>query len=316
MTKQERALYERMRDVPVQKALAASKAGMDAMSERQFREENAIRAASTSRTAPVYSALRDAIASRPEFAGVMNALKLARSKPDGRPLEPIKAPPSPKVPRLRLGSMHLVDTPPFQAQTWQACSFSGGNESVSDDVPNLSADGSSGNMSFTIEGGGLGQDNASSVSCWSAVGQAYTFPAELLDVETGGALLRFSANPSFTWSGKWSSNWWRLASGNIWIGQVVNRFDQNWVFLDNPVVTQTSLISWNDYNFADQTTQSAESSAFGLTSWVFVQPNFNYFAWVWMGASAFGDTLEWTPGFSSSEAKMNATCSQIILDTF
>jgi hypothetical protein len=218
------------------------------------------------------------------------------------------------VPRLKMGSVHLVDTPPFQAETWQGVSITGGNQSPSDDVQDLSADGTTGNLSFSIWGGGFNADNASSVSCWAAAGQAYTMPPGLGKEETSGALLRFSANPSFNWNASWASGLWRLASGDIWIGQVVNRFDANWSFLDNPVVTQINLESWNDYNFSDMQNQSGETSAFGLTSWVFVQPGFNYFAWVWIGADAFGDWVD--SGWSFSGAVMNANCSQIILDTF
>jgi hypothetical protein len=314
MTEKEIALYKQIRNVPAEKSHAAAKAAMHALSEKRFKAEIAARAENMARLEPVHSAMREALGANPAFEGVRKAIAGARVRPRRTKLLPLKVPPTPKVPRLRIGSVHLVDTPPFQAQTWQGCSFSGGNESVSDDVGGLGADGSTGNMSFEICGGGFSADNASSVSCWAAVGQAYTMPPGLGKEETSGASLRFSANPSFNWSAVWGSDWWRLASGNIWIGQVVNRFDSDWNFIDNPVDTQINLVSWNDYNFADTQNPSGENSAYGLTSWVFVQPNFNYFAWVWIGASAFGDTVD--SGWSISFAQMNANCSQIILDTF
>ena len=312
MTEREIALYKQIRNVPAERSLAAAKAAMYARSERRFKTEVAARAESMARVEPVHNAMREALQANPAFAGVHKAA--ARVRPRRSQLPPLKLPPAPKAPRLKIGSVHMVDTPPFQAQTWQACSFTGGNPSVSDDISELSADGNTGNMSFQIFGAGINADNASSVSCWAAVGQAYTMPPGLGKEETGGASLRFSANPSFNWSAGWGSVLWRLASGNVWIGQVINRFDADWSFIDDPVWTQNSLISWNDYNLGDFVSRDGETSAFGLTSWLFVQPNFNYFAWVWIGASVYGDQVD--PGNSYSDATMSANCSQLILDTF
>jgi hypothetical protein len=313
MTEQEAALYKRIRDVPVNKAFEAATKAMHARSEARFRAYNAALKKSTEQVEPTHSAIREIFANNPAFASVAKALQARRAKPYIDQLPPLKVPPTPKVARLKLGSVHLVDVPPFQSQTWSACQFSGGNESVSDDVTSLGADGN-GNMSFNISGGGQSFDNASSVSCWAAVGGAYTMPPGLGKEETNGAWLRFSANPSFNWTAAWGSWWYRLASGNIWIGQVVNRFDANWVYIDDPVWTQINLVSWNDYNLADNSSQTGENAGFGLTSWLFVEPQVNYFAWVWIGASAFGDWVD--SGSSGSNATMNANCSQLILDSF
>jgi hypothetical protein len=314
MTEQEISLYRQIRNVPPEKSLAAGKSAMNALLHQRFKAEVAAQAESTARVEPVHKAMREALQANPAFAGVQKALAQARQRRSPMQLPPLHLPPAPKIPRLKMGSVHLVDTPPFQAQTWQECSFTGGIETESDDVVVLTADGKNGNMSFNIAGGGVANDNASTVSCSAAVGQAYIMPPGLGKEETSGAFCRFSANPSFNWNANWGSDLWRLASGHIWIGQLVNRFDADWTFLDNPISTQITLFRWHDHSFADAPNHSGENSAYGLSSWIFVQPNFNYIAWVWIGASAFGDAVD--AGWSSSGAVMSANCSQLILDTF
>jgi hypothetical protein len=168
-------------------------------------------------------------------------------------------------------------------------------------------------MSFDIRGGGVNSDNNSSVSCWCAIGQTYVMPPEVAKVETGGASMRFTASPSFYWTADWASNWWRLSSGDIWVGQVVNRFDQNWNFIDTPVSYQTSLVSWYDHNFGDNPSQVGATTAYNLSTTAFVQPNFFYNCWVWIGADCFGDWVD--SGFSYADATMQANVSSLIFDS-
>jgi len=313
MTDQEQDLLKRIRNVPNAKALAAAKEAMSNTAKQRFDDENAARTASIASVEPVHNAMRDVIASSADFRAVRDAVaaapRLKARSVLGKPFVPI----APKAPRLKLGSFHLVDTPPFQAQTGNNIQVFGGPADSGMQSP-LVADGTSGDMSFNIQGGGLLDQNNSSVSCWCAIGQSYVVPEEAGKPETGGSTLRFSASPSFNWSAFWGSTLWRLASGNIWIGQVVNRFDQSGAFIDNPVDYQISLRSWNDQNFQDTQNPSDSSSSYGLSTSIFVQPAFSYFAWVWIGATAYGDGID--SGNSLSQAQMSANVNALTFDTF
>lgn len=312
MTQEEHEFYRRIRNVDISKSTAAAKSVMSKKAAQQFWQDNDSRSANVARLDPLHNAYRSVIERSADMANVRHAASQARRKP--RRLSPAKlfVPVAPKTARLKLGSVHLVDVPPFQALTWQDIAvYNGTTES---NPPQPSADGQTGDMSFSIDGGGWDIDNNSSVSCWCAIGQTYVMPPGVEKPETGGAFLRFSASPSFNWSALWGSGTWRLASGNIWIGQVVNRFDQNWTWIDTPVSYQQSLFSWNDYNFADSGEQSNSNTSFGLSTSVFVQPNFFYNCWVWIGATAYGDWVD--TGWSYSTASMNANVSTLTLDTF
>jgi isocitrate lyase len=139
-------------------------------------------------------------------------------------------------------------------------------------------------------------------------------PPEVAKSETGGAMLRFSASPSFNWQAIWQSQLWRLATGELWIGQVVNRFDASWAFLDTPVSYKTNLLSWSDASFSSFPEESGMSTGFGLSTWAFVQPTFFYNCWVWIGGTVYGDAIDF--GTSGSDAVMNANVSSLVLDTF
>ena len=312
MTEQELRMYEQIRNVPRDKSLAAARAAMVHASEHRFKAENAARAESIARLNPVHDAMRAAMAKSADFRSVQDAALAARRRPQRTELARPFVPAAPRHPRLKLGSFHLVDTAPFHALTWQSVNVFGG-PSYSN-LPQPAADGQTGDMSFNIAGGGYNFDNESVMSCWSAIGQTYVMPEGLQKTETGGAFLHFSASPSFNWAVSWGSWLWRLASGNIWIGQVVNRFDQSWALLDTPVSYQTSLQNWYDHNFNDAEFPTGNTTAFGLSAPAFVQPGFFYTCWVWIGASVYGDEID--SGSSFSTATMNANVSTLVFDTF
>jgi hypothetical protein len=312
MNEQEKKLYQQIRDVPGDKSLAAAKEVMWKSSSARFKAENEARTLSMACAEPIHQQLRTGFEKNfgiIDFQAARERQKEVIAKQE-RPK--LFIPQAPRGPRLKIGSVHLVDTAPFQSLTWQEVSTFGGSPSAPE--PPM-ADGTTGNMSFDIAGGGGGAiSNNSSVSCWCAIGQAYVFPPGLEKVETGGAMMRFSASPSFNWQAMWMSEFWRLASGNIWVGQLVHRFDSNWVFIDTPVSTQQVLESWNDYNQGDFTVQQGSSTSFGLTCNVFISPGFIYDCWVWVGATAYGDQVD--AGWSGSSAFMTANVSSLIFDVF
>jgi hypothetical protein len=286
---------------------------MTAASEARFKEREAARLASIARVDPMHEAMRKVYMENPAFSEVKTAAanaKAAAAKQVRSQLPKLSAPPRPPASRLRLASVHLVDTAPFQALTYLNDAVYGGTP---DDVGTLTVNGDTGDMCFQIAGGGESFNNASSVSCWCAIGQTYVMPPELAKAETGGTSMRFTASPSFYWSANWASNWWRLSSGDIWIGQVVNRFDQNWSFIDSLVSYQTSLISWNDYNAADVQNKSDSATAYNLSTTAFVQPNYFYNCWVWVGADVYGDNID--SGWSFANAQMQANVSSLIFDS-
>jgi hypothetical protein len=313
MTDQEQDLLKRIRNVSNAKALAAAKEAMSNAAKQRFDVENAARAASIASVEPVHNAMRDMIAKNDDFRAVREALAAA-SRPKARsvlakPFVPVAA----KAPRLKIGSVHLVDTAPFEAMTWNAVQVFSGPADTGLRAP-PAADGTSGAMGFNIAGGGAAILTNSSVSCWCAIGQSYIVPEEAGKPETGGSTLRFSASPSLNWSADWGSSSWRLASGNIWIGQVVNQYDQNWVLIDTPVSYQQSLKSWNDYNLCDNPTTDGSYASYGLSTSVFIQPGFNYDGWVWIGATAYGDGVD--SGDSYSRVQMDANVNALIFDSF
>jgi hypothetical protein len=318
MTDKEIGVYKQIRAVDGAKFLAASKLAMSNTAKQKFDVENAARTAAIARVKPVHQAMRDVIGQSHDFLKVREALATARKPQTRAVLGKPYIPPAPKVRRLKLGSVHLVDVPPFQALTWHAEQVYNG---APGSIQQLTADATTGDMTFDIWGGFSPTQQSSSnssASCWCAVGQAYTMPADLRKDETGGASLRFTATPSFNWNAGWVSGWWRLASGDIWIGQVVNRYvvnsDGSLSYVDDPVNYQISLRSWSDQNLADDGNPSGSNTAYGLTTSAFVEPGHVYGAWVWIGATVYGDNVD--SGNSQSHAAMTANVSQLVLDTF
>jgi hypothetical protein len=210
---------------------------------------------------------------------------------------PIVSPiPAPKSPHLRLGSLHLVDTAPFQALTWSSIQ---GYATASP-----SADGNSGNMTINnFAGSDSNNLGSGSVSTWAAIGQAYTPPED--------SWLIFTATPSFSWTALWMSTWWQEAAGDIWIGRVVNQFDSEGNYVATPISTQNSLESFNDYNLADTGNKNGSSSGFSLSTSLFVGGGDIYECWVWIGGDATGDMDN-----SYAWVVCNANVSSLVLDVY
>lgn len=284
---------------------------MHAEADRRFKAENDALRARKARVEPVHAAMRAALGANKEFAAVQAALAATSRRLERPAIKRPFVPPGPKAPRLKLGSAHLVDTPPFQELTWDGYEvFSG---PVDQPWPTV-ADGATGDMSFICRGGGTDVENDSTDSQLAAIGQTYVTPPEVAKEGHESALFRFSASPSFNWEAYWSSSLWRLASGNIWIGQVVNRFDSDWTLVDTPVSYQINLESWTDESFINSDNRSGSSSSFGLSTSLSVFPNFFYNCWVWIGGSAHGDSSDFANSYSS--ASMSANVSSLVFDTF
>jgi hypothetical protein len=311
MNKRETELYRQIRNVPGERSLEAARAVMHAEADRRFKAENDALRARRARLEPVHTAMRAVLATNKEFAAVQAALVAAPRRLERPAIKRPFAPPGPKAPRLKLGSAHLVDTPPFQELTWDGYEvFSG---SVDNPWP-ARADGATGDMSFTCHGGGTDVLNDSTDSKWAAIGQTYVTPPEVAKEGHESALFRFSASPSFNWEADWSSFLWRQASGNLWIGQVVNRFDSDWTLVDTPVSNQISLESWTDESISNSDNRSGSSSSFGLSTSITVFPNFFYNCWVWIGGSAHGDSSD--AASSYSVGSVSANVSSLVFDTF
>jgi hypothetical protein len=318
MNEKEREIYRQLRNVSAEKAITASKASLSHSAMQRFKRENTAREAALANGSAASNAMRTLMASRAEFEGLrkMQAAR-RRHQPSRSPLAPPYLPPAPRAPSLKLGSMHLVDTLPLYGMTWQASQVYGGVPAVEWPV---SADGTTGNMSFNIAGGNGqdGTDNNSTASCWCAIGQAYTFtPSGLLDALLGGnGILEFSATPSFNWAADYWSVWYQLASGTIWIGQTVFQYDTNWTYVATPVSYEQTLYTWSDHNLDDfQQTPSGNNTGYPLSTYLFVQPEYIYTAWVVIGATVYGNEIGQF-GESTSIASMNANVSSLIFDSY
>jgi hypothetical protein len=313
MNDKDRRLLQLFKKTPHENILANCKAAMTKASDARFKKRVRAIEDHRRRVDPLRTAMREAMTQMPQFAKALEAMKALKPASLHKTTTAAPRTSAPKEAQLRRGSVHLVDFPPFQALSWQQETGSG--PPYTDPPP--TADGSTGNMSFLVQAGG----NANNVvSCWAAIGQSDFVPTSdpeldfFLELGFPG-VLRFTASPSFSWDAAWGSDWWRQAAGNLWIGQVVNRFDLNGSLIDTPVSYQTNLFSWNDSSWADAPPdQSGESTGWTLQCDVLVEPAFFYNCWVWIGATANGDGID--SGWSMSNCQMNANVSSLVLDTF
>ena len=301
MNPAEAEVYRRLTNIPHREKIAAeSKKVMHRLAEERFKQERKARAERRSRMGPVHEALRAAAKASPELADVRAAISaVSKHRPERLQL-PHPAPlPAPKSPVLKLGSVNIVDVPPFQGLT--SANLEGFGE-----FAGPTADGTTGNMNFFMfSGADSSGAGAGFMNCWTAIGQLLSPP------EGQGNNLMFLASPSFSWNAIWISNWWRQAAGNVWIGQVINRFDSNGVFIDTPVVTQNQLFAFDDYNFSDMGFQPGFSSGDNLSCSLFVESNLLYECWVWAGGSANSD---WSNGQSLANVGLSASLSSLTLN--
>ncbi len=289
MNQAEKKAYQRWKKVPAKLRERSAWEPIHQASKQRFDAEKEAITNRNAKTARAYDALRSLIQGSPQADALRAALPSLPQKRVNTTIPKLAPIPAPKSAKLRLDPIQLIDVPPFVTETWSG-------ESGSGNVISLKAD-PAGNLSFV-----LGADLQ--VSCWAAAGQDYTPPAE--------GMLRFSASPSFSWTAWWDSYWWRLAAGQVWIGQLIIRFDHNGVIIDAPVQTQNILYSFNDRNLADGGNQSGSSAGILLQSQLIVDPAFVYRCFVWIGGSANADP----PGGSDASVSLSASFSSIVLDLF
>jgi hypothetical protein len=245
---------------------------------------------------PVWAPLRSALLG---VAGVREALAGIT------PLSTLTAGALPEVservePCTRLDSLRVVDVPPFLHQTASTVIGHCDSRPFADD---------SGNLSVVFRGGtnhGAGHGQA-----WAAIGQGFTTPS--------AGFLRFSATASYTWACAWSSYLWRLGGGSVWIGQVVSLFDTAGRLISTPVLSQTTLFSYNDYNLSDTGSQHGESLGVNLaTPLVSCPAGALAECWVWVGSSADADSTGgvFGGGVSSAANTISARVGSLVIDYF
>lgn len=305
MSLSETELLKHVKHVPhLEKINKGSKERIHSIAEERFKMQRHAWRERKARLEPFHASMRTAAMESPALREVRTTVSGVLKKKTGPPAlhHPVKLP-APRTALLRKGSVHVVDVPPFQALAW------GGGEGVGD-FSTLISDGNAGTMSFQINAGhdSSGNSGSGSLSCWTALGQAFSPSPDAPNI------LRFTASPSFNWSGNWISSWWEEAAGNLWIGQVINRFDANGVFIDTPVATQSSLESFDEYGTGvDVGFPTGSSTGLALEADLFAEPGLIYECWVWAGASVSGDESNplW---FSGAGMSMMATLSSIVID--
>jgi hypothetical protein len=234
--------------------------------------------------------------------GVRDAIAaLAKKKRPALKLPRLARVPALRSPQVRLGSIHVNDVPPFLALAWLGIS------GYADASEGPNADGSSGNMNFFISAGLNPGDQGGngSISCWTAIGQTFAAP-------NSGQLV-FSASPSISWAADEVSLFWRQAAGNLWIGQVINVFNSDGSLISTPVATQSSLVSFDDYNLSGGSDPSGSNSGMQLSASLSAEAGMLYNCWVWMGGNATADSYN---AQSFAEVNMWATVSSIGVDLF
>jgi hypothetical protein len=222
---------------------------MSSAAAAQFEAQVKAVAALDSASAPVYEGLRTAFRAIP---GVASALKVTkRSEPITLSvLNPIHVQSDPIV---RLGSTHIIEHAPFKTPHIRSHPDRTGNWDSTDTIFSLTAQADpTGTMSL------VNQPISGTAHCWTALGKPYKTPK--------AGVLRFEATPSFSWRCDWSSDWWRLAMGKVYIGLDIHRFLHNGTYIDTPVSFRHDLYSYNDNNLSDRGDQSGQSTGYHLSS--------------------------------------------------
>jgi hypothetical protein len=305
-------LYRRMKVTPNDKMRKSAHEAMSRFAEHQVQAQLTHRRERDKALAPIYDELRTAVQKSPELAGVVKAVNAfgRNARPHTHPHvghPSVEKNPAPvKKPSLRTGSIHIVDSLPFYSDTWSWQQGAGV-------LTAPSADGNTGNMSFTA---GPGIDGSGQMAGWAALGVAFNVPNQ-------PCLIEFTAAPSLSWNYSEWSTWWRESAANMWIGQYVGVFNADGTFLNNPVNTQISVASFDDRNFLDSSSNSGTTTAMPLSSSVSVDlPSVfgnaddaaaggvvEYWCWMGFSCNAYGDQ-------SGQSISMNANCSNLFIDIF
>ncbi|MDA4135586.1 MAG: hypothetical protein OK449_01130 [Thaumarchaeota archaeon] len=305
MNEAETKAYKAVRSVPHKKLEVTGREALLHAIELRFKRQAKARAERKARLEPAFKAIRAAVAKSPDLAALRGPIAKAMQASAGQYKHPRTSARSPKSPFVKLGSLQLVDVPPFQSLT-------GFNQNGIVTMQGPAANGKTGSMSFNLQAGGpnsSGTSGAGTVDCWAAVGQAYTLPASVYKVYK--ASLTFTVSPSVSWEAIWGSSWWREAAGSIWIGQVVNEFTPDGALVSTPVSTQHFLESFDDNNFSDSGNQNGSSSGIPLSSTLMIESDMLYECWAVVGGSATGD---FSDSQSFAQVSIQATANPLTFD--
>ncbi len=275
MNQAEKKVYQRLRKVPAKLREPSAWEPIRRASKKRFEAEKDAIASRNTQTARVYDALRSLVQGSPQADALRAALPSLPQKRVNTTIPKLAPIPAPKSAKLRLDPIQLIDIAPFVTETWWDATGPNNITVAADPSGNLNVFTDAG---YDPQQGATGNGHA---SCWAAAGQDYTPPAE--------GMLRFSASPSFSWRTRWGSTFWRQAAGQVWIGQLIIRFDQNGVIIDAPVQTQNILYSFDDRNLDDRGDQSGSATGLLLQSQLIVDPSFVHRCFVWIGGSANAD---------------------------
>ena len=317
--------YHQLKNIPhekMQKMLRESRAATVRLLEERVQAEKQQITEREHRLGPVYRELASAMRKSPELKGVVQAIdSIERRHKPSKPLASAKSGFAARIPgfapritMVRQGSIHIVESPPFWANTgtWQ--------EGDSNDfVMGPYADGASGSMGFEMW---PGQSSSGHMSCWATVGSSIALSTNR------PCTVQFTATPSYYWSYLEDSTWWRQAAGNMWISQQISCFNWDGELVDVPLINQVSLASFDDRNMDGFGSQnSGGSEGFLSNSPVGVLTTIPLVSFIALGSKvgaflsyqcAIGGSCnaDGSDGQSQCEILLTATCPNLIIDMF
>lgn len=240
-----------------------------------------------------YDALRSSFLKIPGMQDALSKRQLVQ------PARQAVAPhgPSLRAPLVRLDE-HIVETPPFLTMT--GYSQNGPNTVAFNADPSGSAIVS---IQAGVEDSTTGNGTA---SVWAALGSSVIVPAATSSVQ-------FRITCDFNWESDWSSSWWRLAAGDVWVGQLVNRFTTAGLFIDTPVASQLVQPDsvFNDYNLDDNGYQVGSASPYTQSSIITNNQPVRLDCFLWIGGYASAQ-----PGDSTAHVVMAAGLTALEIDIF
>jgi hypothetical protein len=300
-------MYRRMKAVPNEQAQKAVHEALVRVFEHRAEVERRTLAEQRERLAPVYDELRAAVQKSNEMKGVLKAIEsLGKVKPPA--IEPLKKNLlTPKKPMFKIRGtdppvIQVKDVPPFSPDTWYS-------QTGSNSIYDLTANGNTGDISFTISAGqyppGTESGGEGQISCTAGVFVNISLPSAQCFAE-------FTAWPSFSWQYDEESRYWYQSKGTFWIGQSVSLWDQNGNYLGNPIGTQNTLASWDDKNLSGNGGNSGSTSSYYLYSSLQIGPEAEG-GWMsygcMIGASCNCNYLN-----GKAEIQFNANCNTLYAD--
>jgi hypothetical protein len=271
-------IFRRCMDIPKARKAKMARANAQVVQRQldsMLKVEIATRKKRERQLAPVFGPLRSELARLPGAQEARQALRALHKKKERGQLNRPKVPAHPKHSPMLPGSLLLFADPPFNPEKTYVV------------YPTSSQ------LKLTADPTGY-------LYLWLHAG--YTYGGHTLMCHVGFhetiigdplmTLMDFSVAPSYFWKAHWSSGWWALAAGDIRMGIIINRFDQNANFLDNRVNSWKYLVSFHDTNLADAGDLSGENSSDLMMGRTLVDANSYYVCSVAFRATAYGEPLD------------------------